>query len=296
LRPTTDRPEDTDKKILYRQWRDEQAKYATSEGGVLRGLVFDVAAMAGRLEEQRHEFWQAAGALKRAIADAKRLGKDKPTYDALDLSLSDALTLVDPYALAAKGIDLVVDAYQKRKEYDEKMSVFAARVGQANDEVKDKFEKLRDVQKSYWAALLRHRQSVQDRDRTRVEARQKAALLGQRLAPPGEKRPHVLAEVRMPILVADAWHALAVIGPPARSKLNKALKGRSVVEEASRKDLSWRPTVMGGPPANPFADITQIRLAWQRANSWTPVLAADEIDEWRAVNRLWEEVFTRFNV
>jgi hypothetical protein len=296
LRPTTDRPEDTDKKILYRQWRDEEAKYATSEGGVLRGLVFDVGSTAGRFEEQRHGFWQAAGELKRTIEDAKRLGKDKPTYEALDLSLSDALALVDPYALAAKAVDLVVDAYKKRQEYDAKMSEFVTRVGQANDEVKDRFEKLRDVEKSYWAALLRHRQAIRDRDRTRLEARQKAALLGQRLAPLGEKRPQVLAEVRMPILAADAWHALAVIGPPARAKLDKALKGRAVVEEASRKDLSWRPKITGGPPANPFAEITQIRLAWQRANSWSPVLTSEDIQEWAAVDKLWDEAFTKFNV
>ena len=296
LRPTTDRPEDTDKKILYRQWRDEQARYATSEGGVLGGLVFEVGSTAGQFEEQRHAFWQAAGELKRTIENARRLGKDKPTYEALDLSLSDALALVDPYALAAKAVDLVVDAYQKRKEYDAKMSEFARRVGQATDEVKDRFEKLRDVEKSYWAALLRHRQAIRDLERTRPETRQKAALLGQKLAPPGEKRPQVLAEIRMPILVADAWHALAVIGPAARAKLNKTLKGRDTVEEASRRDLSWRPKSMGGPPADPFAEITQIRLAWQRANSWSPVLTSEDIQEWAAVDKLWDEAFTKFNV
>ena len=296
LRPTTDRPEDTDKKILYRQWRDEQAKYANAEGGILRGLVFDVASTAGQFEVQRHEFWQAAGELKRTIAEAKRLGKNKPTYDALDLSLSDALVLVNPYASAAKAIDIVVDAYQKRKEYDEKMNEFAARVSGANDEVKDRYEKLRDVEKSYWASLLRHRQSVLDRDRTRLEARQKAALLGQKLAPPGEARLSVLAEIRMPILVADAWHALAVIGPPSRAKLGNALKGKAVVEEASRRDLSWRPKSIGGPPADPFAEITQIRRAWQQANSWSSILASDDVEEWTAVHKLWDEVFTKFNV
>jgi hypothetical protein len=107
--------------------------------------------------------------------------------------------------------------------------------------------------------LLHHRQSVSDRDNQRLEARGEAAVLGQKLAPPGETRLSVLAEIRMPILVADAWHALAVIGPPARAKLGNALKGRAVVEDASRRDLSWRPKSMGGPPADPFAEITQIR-------------------------------------
>jgi len=296
LRPTSDRSGDVEKKILYRQWRDEQARYADAEGGVLRGLVFEVASNAARFDEQRHGFWQAAGELKRTIEDAIRLGKDKPTYEALDLSLSDALLLADPVALGLKGVDLAIDAHRKRKEYDEKISQFAARVGQANSEVKDRFERLRDVQKAYWAALLRYRQSSRDRDRSRVEARQKGALLGQKLAPPEETRSAVLAEIRMPVLVADAWRALAVIGPPALAKLRRALTARAVVEEASLRDLSWRPQTMGGPAANPLADITQIRLAWQRANSWTPVLTAEEVAEWTAVNRLWDEVFTRFNV
>jgi hypothetical protein len=296
LRPTTDRHEDAETKLFYPLWRNEQAKYANAESGILRGLVFDVASTARQFEEKRHEFWQAAGELKRTLAAAKRLGKNKPTYDALDLSLSDALVLVDPYASAAKGIDIVVDAVQKRKEYDEKMIKFAARVSEANDEVKDRYEKLRDVQKSYWEALLGHRQSVLDRDKARLDARCQAGVLGQQLAPPGETRLSVLAEIRMPIFVADAWHALAVIGPPARAKLGNALKGRAVVEEASRRDLSWRPKSLGRAPADPFADITQIRRAWQQANSWSSILASDDVNDWMGTHEEWEEVFTKFYV
>jgi hypothetical protein len=296
LRPTTDRPEDYNKKTAYRLWRDEQAKYATAKDGVLRGLVSDVGSASRQFEERRHAFWQAAGDLKRTLEDAKRLGKNKPTYEALSLSFSDALAVVDPYALAAKGIDLVVDAYKKRKEYEAKIREFATRVGQANDDVKNRFEKLRDAQKSYWAALLRHRQAIQGLEKQRLEAREKAALVGQSLAPPGEKRLQVLAEIRMPILVADAWHALAVIGPPARASLDKALKGHDVVIEASGADTSWYPKSLGGPPANPWAEITQIRLAWHRANSWSPVLTSEDIEEWVAVNKEWDETFTRFNV
>ena len=62
----------------------------------MRGLVFDVGSIDRQFEEQRHAFWQAAGELKRSIEDAKRLGTDKPTYEALSLSLSDALVLADP--------------------------------------------------------------------------------------------------------------------------------------------------------------------------------------------------------
>lgn len=283
LRPTTDRPEDTDKKILYRQWRDEQQKYGN--------LVLEVADLARKSELERHRFWQTTEELRQAINEAKRLGQNKPTYEALDLSLSDALTLVDPYALAAKAGDVLVNAIEKRREYDEKMKVFASRVTDANSDVKTKFEKVRDSQDTYWASVLRHKTALRDRERTRSEARQKAALLGQKLASPGETRQAVLAEIRMPILVADAWHALATIAPWARAKMLKALAARGVVEQASLRDLSWR------GQRDPFADITRMRHAWREAHyEWEPVLTDAAVDDWRRVNALWEEVFRKFNV
>ncbi len=291
LRPTSDRPEDADKKNLYSQWRFEQTKYASAEGGVMGGLVFDVADTARKFEEQRHGYWQAAGDLKRTIEQAKQLGTNKPTYDALDLSFSDALALLDPWAAAAKGVDIILVARQRRKEYDEKIAVFARLVASANSEVKDRFERVRDAQTSYWSALLHHAESVRDRDRALIEARHKAALLGQAIAPRGETREHVLAEIRMPILVADAWRTLALVGPSARTELTKALGGRYIVEEASLKDLSWR---AGG---NPFADITQMRRAWREThNEWAPVLTSDAVADWRSVNGLWDEVFAKFDV
>ena len=48
------------------------------------------------------------------------------------------------------------------------------------------------------------------------------------------------------IPVADAWRALAVIGPVARAKLNKAVHGLNVVREATDEDVA------GGVP--PIAD------------------------------------------
>lgn len=53
---------------------------------------------------------------------------------------------------------------------------------------------------------------------------------------------------------------------------------------------------MSGPPANPLAEITQIRRAWQQANSQSAILASDDVEEWTAVHKLWDEVFTKFNV
>jgi hypothetical protein len=299
LRPTTDRPEDTDKKTLYRNWREERARYANAEGGVLRGLVFQVSDTAHKFERDREAFWQATGDLKQAIADAKRVAKTKPAYDALDLKLTDALSLaaaiaeggpMAPLTVAAYAVDAVINARAKRKEYDKKMNEFWELARAVEPRLQDTREKIRNGQDSYWEAVLAHAQAVQDRDKARVEARQRAALLGQKLAPAGEGRSEVLAEIRMPILVADAWRALAIIGPPARAKLRKTLAGRDIVEQASLKDLSWR------GQQNPFADITQIRRAWQRALSWEPVLTSDALQDWQSVNKLWDEVFNKFNV
>ena len=93
----------------------------------------------------------------------------------------------------------------------------------------------------------------------------------------------------MPLLVADAWQALATVGPPAREKLRKALAGREVVESASRRDWGWRDDPLE------LNDITQIRHAWQRALSWEPVLAREDIEEWVAMAKLWEATLTKFN-
>jgi D-alanyl-D-alanine carboxypeptidase len=299
LRPTTDKPEDAEKKTLYRDWRAEQARYASAEGGVLRGLVFQVSDTAHKFERHREAFWQATGDLKEAIADAKRLAKNKPAYDALDLKLTDALSLaaaiaeggpMAPLTVAAYAVDAVINAREKRKDYDKKMNEFWELARAVEPRLQDKHEKVRNAQDSYWDAVLAHAQAVQDRDKARVEARQRAALLGQKLAPAGEGRSEVLAEIRMPVLVADAWRALAIIGPPARAKLRKTLAGRDIVEQASLKDLSWR------GQQNPFADITQIRRAWQRALSWEPVLTSDAVQDWQSVNKLWDMVFNKFNV
>ncbi|MFG1934406.1 M15 family metallopeptidase [Mycobacterium sp. NPDC048908] len=300
LRPTTDRPEDTDKKILYRQWRDEQAKYANAERGALRGLVFRVASTARRLERERHAFWQTTAELKQEIADAKRLAKNKPQYDALDLKLSDAVSVAGAIAaggpmaaltVAAYAADAVINAREKRKEYDKKMNEFWDLARAVEPKLESRREKVRDAQEAYWSSLFDHAEAARDRDRSRLEARQKAALVGQRLAPRGETRTEALAEIRMPILVADAWRALAVIGPPARGKLVEAINARNVIEEASLRDLSWR------GQQNPFADITQIRRAWREAHYvWEPVLTREAVEDWQSVNKLWDEVFNKFNV
>jgi hypothetical protein len=133
--------------------------------------------------------------------------------------------------------------------------------------------------------------AAQERDKARIESRQRAGLLGQAIADPSESRNPALAEVRMPALVADAWHALATIGPPTREKLSEVLAGRGVVEKASLKYAKWR----GGDPLG-LEDITQIRRAWQKVLSWEVVLTKEDVEEWVAMNKMWEDTLVKFNV
>ena len=295
LKPTTDDPELADTKNLYRQWRVAREEYVSAESGVFKGLVPAVIVAAENVEQARHDYWKAAEELRHTIQAGKRLGKNKPTFDKLDLSLEDLTDLITPYALAvitAKAVDKVADAVEKRKQYDQKLKEFAELVAVSNEEVKTKFRTLRGAQQKYWAQRLESAQIVQKRDKARMTSTEIAALLGQKLgkklAPSGTKRNQVLAEIRMPILVADAWHPLAVIGPQARTKLVNALKHSTIIEEASQKDSRWR---LDGWERY---EITRIRRAWVGAKSWEPVLTSDVVEGWTGINKLWDGFFVKF--
>jgi hypothetical protein len=287
LRPTDDTAPSVVKKQSYRDWREAQAEYATTDkGGLPSGLVFDVAQTGRDFELSRQEYWQAKGRLSRAIKRAK--GLSKPQLDALELKLSDVASLITPWGAIATGVDKVMEASKKRKEYDTKMGAFEAAIKTAGDEVRDDLEALKGTGATYWTKLAEHHKAIAKRDDARVESRQRAGLLGQSVADPSETRSPVLAEVRMPFLVADAWHALAAIGPSALRQLTKVLAARGVVERASTRDESWR--------SNPVSDIGWIRRAWQMADSWKEVLTKEEVEEWVAMNKVWEETLTKFNV
>jgi hypothetical protein len=286
LRPTDNTRETAPKKDAYREWRDHQARYARNVGGAGAGLVFDVTQARRDFDERRQEFWLAHSALKRSLEKYK--STDKPTYEALELTLSDAVSLLGGgWGAAETGADVLLGAAKRREEYDKKMAEFEKALTSAAGEVRDNFEKLRLTQSGYWDTYRGLLNAMVDRDKARVESRQRAAILGQYLAPSGEKRHRVLSEIRMPVYVADAWHALAVIGPPAREKLLKALSKRDVVARAAFHYRRGNDTGL--------EDIHLIIKALKQADSWDPILTADEVKEWIAVDRLWQDVFTEFN-
>jgi hypothetical protein len=294
LRPTNDTEPSGGKKRAFREWRAVRAQYAEADsaekGGLPAGPVFDVAGTGRNFNSARQGFWEAQGKLSRTIAAAKKL--DPPKYQALELKLSDVVSLAGGgWGAVAFGVDAVFNAREKRNEYDRKMQEFRNALKDTNDAVRDEFEAFRGAGANYWAKMTDHRVAIQKREKARIESRKTAGDLGQAMADHSETRNAVLAEVRMPALVSDAWHALASIGPAARKKLLDVLAGRLVVENVSRTNLAWR-----GHDPLALEDVTQLRLAWQKAKSWEFLLGKDDIEEWVAMNKQWEETWLRFDV
>ena len=159
-----------------------------------------------------------------------------------------------------------------------------------NAAVRDDLETFQNAGERYWMHVKLHREKVNERDKARTEARKKAALFAQSLGPASEKRKAVLAAIRMPAQVADAWRTLAIAGPRALKAL-ESLKGRwSTLDAAIFHFKRAKPDPFGQE------DITQIVLAARRAESWKGVLTKDDVEEWVAMNGLWEEAYAKFFV
>lgn len=288
LRPTDNSAVTNVKKKSYREWRNAQEQYAHADdrGGLNGGRVFETAETGREFDLARQAFWQAKGKLQRTIADAKRL--DKPKYEEVDIKFSDIVSIFEGGWGLVVLADAALEARRNRADYDAKMKQFADIVKNTNAAVRDDFEAFNNAGKIYWARLATHRTSIVERNKARMDARQKAALFGQDLAPPSERRDPVLAAIRMPALVSDAWRTLALVGPPALKKLSSVLASGSLMDRA--KFHYARPDPYG------LSDLTNTLKAFLRAHSWKDVLTKDDVEEWIAMNRLWEETFNRFNV
>jgi hypothetical protein len=294
LRPTDDTPETAFKKTAYQDWRDQQARFVTTRDGVPAGLVEKVVERTHRRDDARQEFWEAKGKLERGLAAAKSL--DRPKYEGAELSLATLLALatavVQPELLpvlaagAAAG-DSALEAGKKRKEYEAQLLRFSELLKNATKEVQDDLAAFTRSSRTFWDAVIDHRQAADERDKARIESRRRAATLGQAIAPTGTRDNATLSKIRMPLLVADAWHELAVVGPAAAQKLRKVLAGRRLVEDASIKHPEWRQR---------YTDIWWVRQAYAMAYSWRPVLNDEDVQDWVAANQEWEEVLAKRDV
>jgi hypothetical protein len=291
LRPTDDRQITGEKKRAYRDWREAQAKYAAADG--VHSLVFEVPRTGRHFDDARQTFWEAQGTLSRTIAQAKRDGK--PKFKEIELKFSDLVSVAlgvtgEEWKLVVLVADKVREALKNKAEYEAKLKEFSWLVKNIKGAIQDQFEEFRRAGATYWTELEIHRETIADRDKARIEARRRAADFGQAIAPHSESRLHVLAAIRMPALVSDAWRALAIIGPPALAKLTSVLASRSLIDRATFHYQKSK--------SDPFGveDITNIIGALKRAESWKSVLTKDDVDEWVAMNNLWEETFNKFDV
>lgn len=292
LRPTDNSEATLMKKELFDRWRGAQQAYAEadSRGNLAGGRIHESLAASREFYLARQDFWQAQGELRRTIAEAKRLGK--PTFD-LDIKLNDLAEIVMGINVVDSGlgllhvVDYMLEARNKRKEYDAKMKVFADVVKNTNEALRDRFEAMKNAGERYWTRLETYRTSLIERDKARVAARAAALRFGQAIAPTSEKRDPVLALLRMPAAVSDAWRALAIVGPAALKKLQAVLTSKALLDRANFHYA--KPDPLG------LDDITQIRKSYARAASWTGVLTKDDVEEWVAMDKLWQEVFIRFN-
>lgn len=287
LRPTDNSQATAAKKRAYRDWRNAQAEYATtdSKGNLVGGSVQQMLKASRAFDLSRQDFWQAQGEFRRTLAEAKRLGK--PTFD-LDIKLADVVEVAQGGLGLLHVADYVLEARSKRKEYDAKMKVFADVVKNTNTALRDHFEAMKNAGEVYWERLADYRGSIDARNAARANARERVMLFGQELAPRSEKRNQVLATIRMPALVADAWRALAITGKAALRRLQAVLGSEELLKRANFHYAK----------RDPFGieDITQIIQSFKRADSWKGVLTKDDVEEWAAMSKLWDETFTKFNV
>lgn len=287
LRPTGNSQATAAKKRAYRDWRTAQKEYAMadSKGNLSGGRMHEMLKASRAFDLARQEFWQAQGEFRRTLAEAKRSGK--PVFD-LDIKLNDVVEIVQGGLGLLHVVDYVLEARSKRKEYDAKMKAFADILRATQGALRDQFEAMTNAGEVYWERLADYRGNIDARNAARADARERAMLLGQELAPRGEKRNRVLAAIRMPALVSDAWRALAITGPVALRKLQAVLAAEDMLKE----------TNFHYAKRDPFGleDITQARKSFAQAASWTGVLTKDDVEEWAAMNKLWDETFTKFNV
>jgi hypothetical protein len=287
LRPTDDTEPALEKKQKYTAWRDAQAQYAAT-GGL--GYAFEVPSTRREFYRARRAFWRAQDKLKIAIDDAKRL--DRPKYEQVNIKLTAIYSfmksaMTEDYVGAAVSLVTlakdVLDADKHRAEFDAKMREFAGIVKDATKAIQIAIGELKDAGDIYWKQWAAHRKSLCQRENWRSKARETAAELGQALPPHSETDLAVLAALRMPMLVSDAWRALAIIGPSALKKLPSVLASRSLLEKA-------RIYFTG----HDSFGVKAVLEAFNQALFLKNVLTQEEVEDWTAMNKLWEETFTRF--
>jgi hypothetical protein len=295
LRPTDDRSASGEKKRTFHAWRKAQQDYArtTEDGRLVGGSIVEVATLARNVTEARNDFWDAQAKLTRALA----IKLDKPEYELANPKIADIAEIVLAETVEAAvtagltlGADLLVEAIKNRKEYDTKMQRFLDALKAKKQLVEDELDAYRAKGQAYWDCVGRHINALKERTVVREQERQSAGDFGQALAPRSVSSGAKLAEIRMPVLVADAWRALALNGEQAVKRLAIIIENRELVARA--RLFFERAT----PDPWEVNDITRLYAAYTGSISWRAVLDPDQVKIWSASHAAWEELFRKFDV
>ena len=169
-----------------------------------------------------------------------------------------------------------------------KLKIFKERVNTLKGIKIGNFEVLETAARDYWRKFNERDFASARRDHFRSESRQRAALFGESLGSP-RWPDSIKAQLRMAPLVSDAWKALAVLGPKALKSLSSALKERAFMHWAKTR-------YQRGKNTYDIDGLHDVLLAFDRADSWREVITQEEVEEWQAMNALWDEMWNNFNV
>lgn len=288
LRPTDDTYASRDKTPAFTLWRDTSKAYRTAMGDVAKALY--------ELEIQRREFWAARSNLLVAVGDAKQL--TKPEFEALDVGLGDLVSIATSGSVPGAVIttfallgDMLLDAKEKRAEYDRKILAFKAKVRISNENVTAKLAQVGTAGETFWLKRGAVLAAVKKREELRQKVREHSANFARQLSK-GVSGNAALAEIRMPLLITTAWWDLGFAGLHA-----KRLAVENLDYLRANGDLFDRATfIFDRPKQNSTAheDIRKVSRAAKDLQAARKVLHDDEVSEWVAMNNLWDQFFVNY--
>ena len=293
LTPTKDGDQST-KKPNYERWLASQLEYVgLSPSGHPIGFVFDAASTGRELHRARHAYWRAQGRLLRSLAT--RL--DKPSFEAASLTLGDIASVVTAGPILKSAVagpfvaglvvltDWLLAMRKARVEYDEKMVMFSKQLQKFKAEVADELREMIDAGQNYWDKYGTHLTKIDNGQMKKMQSRKAAANLGDALGSP-RFAPQRNAKIRMPILVSDAYRALAVLGPAALALLPKLLRSGRLVNRAIVHFTNRSPVLT--------SEIRLVTRAYNDLLKARSIVTKENIAWWVSVDDFWKEEFNKF--
>lgn len=285
MRPTDDTNPGAERKTALDTWKSANTAYARA--------VDDRVGAPERVSQGRRAFWNAQAGLEAELKRARAtLGASNPgKFKVLEVEVNDLVSvLVAGFeggpSNAAKELGLtavgkVLSAPKKREDWDKQVAQHKANLEASDAVLANEAQKLIDAGRTFHFARIDLMKAGPATDAARHKKRKDAAMFGQYSAPVSEKRNNVLAEIRMPLMMADAYDAAAVGLPRAERALQQALKAEPTVKKAliwyrnerARADKYKRDSRDSTKQSTPyFHDITSVRDAYVEVKRWPEIL------------------------